>query len=732
MTLMWDARQVTVPEDWLRVPLTVTAEVRSVQSFSGYSRLVLDDVQQADGPGLAGLALLYVHGGKAADVLAGDRIRATARWRLPENRRNPGAFDYRAYCFDHHIALIGSLRRHILVTGSDATWLQRARQRIQQALAALPDAEGGVLSALLLADRSRIPTDVWDAFAASGAAHLLAISGLHVGMVALFTGLLCWWVLSRREAWIVCWPLRRLCLAAGIAAAVTYATLAGWPLPARRAVLMLAATATAWWMRDRAVPLNTLLAALILILFFDAGAITSISLWLSFAAAGALLIWAGHRYEHRSRLGPWLTALLWTSLVAMLATLPIVAQVFGRLPVYGLLANLLLVPMYSFVILPVTLFGGVAAVVGQPTAAQLIFVVAGKAVHWGNSMLLTMHAWPGGNLWIPTLPLWPGLLYAAGMIAAGCMLLRRRRMPALGLAVLTLTVYVSVAITERPPAQPEFVAWDAGQGAAASLLLPDGKVVSVDAPGVKGSRFNGGTITAAGLRALGAAHVDVLVISHAQADHMGGIPRLIDQVRRVNEVWLADVPYNHALAAVHDIIVRVRSRGGVVRWLAAGDSFRAMDLNVRVLWPPVGYDPANHNNTSLVLSLHLPGGTSLLLPGDIEAQAEARLVAAGLEPHDVVLVPHHGSRTSSTPDWVRVVAPTTAIIQSGRHNRYGFPALAVAARYAAGGAQVWNTAKGAVVMRLPGQGAGQVRAVSYWKALDGRRQRALQWWQRHL
>ena len=131
---------------------------------------------------------------------------------------------------------------------------------------------------MLLADKSRIPTHIQDSFAASGAAHLLAISGLHVGMAAAFTGLLCWWALTRREAWIVCLPVRKLSLIIGLGCAIFYAMLAGWPLPAQRAVMMLAAAAAAWWTRDHAEPVNTLLAALMLILLMDAGAVASISL----------------------------------------------------------------------------------------------------------------------------------------------------------------------------------------------------------------------------------------------------------------------------------------------------------------------------------------------------------------------------------------------------------------------------------------------------------------------
>ncbi len=730
LTLMWDARQVVVPDGWLGGPKTVTARVLNVRHTPRYVRLLLDDVRWRHAR-LSGRALLYSHG-RMSDVRAGYTIRATALWRLPENRRNPGAFDYRSYCFDRHIAITGSLRGTLKVLRTNVSWLDTARQRIRVALASLPDA--GVPAALLLADKSGIPADLHDAFAASGAAHLLAISGLHVGMVAVFAGLLCWWALGRREAWIIHLSLRRASLLVGMAAAAAYATLAGWPLPAQRAMLMLTATAVAWWLREHTVPFNSLLAALALVLLFDAGAVASVSLWLSFTAAAALLIWAGRtRNREMDGLRSWLSALLWTSLIATLATLPVIATVFGRLPVYGVPANLLLVPLYSFVVLPATLLGGLAAILGGLPVAKLLFAAAGQAVAWGNAMLMTVYGWPGGNLWIPSVPAWLNGLYAAGMLAGGWTWLRTgRRARSVGLAVLTLCMYVAVSVAERPPGQPKFIAWDVGQGAAASLLLPGGEVLCVDAPGMKGSRFNGGTMTAAGLRALGMAHIDTLVLSHAQADHMGGIPRLMTQIRRVRELWLADVPWNHAHVGIRGIVSQVVSHGGTVRWLKAGDRLHTDAVNVRVLWPPAGYVPANHNNASLVLSLRLNDGISLLLPGDIEARAEARLIARGLAPHALLLVPHHGSRTSSTPGWVRTLAPHVAIIQSGRHNRYGFPAREIVERYAAAGAVVRNTAMGAVIIDLPGQPGGQIKPSCFQPGWSERRQRALQWWQRHL
>ncbi|MDQ7011392.1 MAG: DNA internalization-related competence protein ComEC/Rec2 [Mariprofundaceae bacterium] len=737
VSLFTDARQVVVDDTWLARPVAVTASVESVLSTSSYTRLRLTHIRRDDAA-LAGKADLYIHA-SAAGFEAGDVIAATARWHLPRNRLNPGAFDYQGYCFDRHIALIGGARGSVRVLAHDAGLAERLRQRIRQALENLPDEEQGIILAILLADRSRIPVAIEEAFTASGAAHLLAISGLHVGMVAGWMFVLCWWLLTRREAWIVNMPVRSFCLLAGLVAAVCYATLAGWPLPARRAVLMLAAAALAWWLRARVSPLNSMCAALILILCVDPQAVTSISLWLSFLAVAALLLWAGdisgRRHLALWHVGRWLVALLSVSAIATLATLPVIADVFGRLPVYSLPANIMLVSLYGLLMLPLALMGEIAAIGGLHGVAEALMLYSGTVVSWGNRLLLWFYQQPLGKLWMADVPLWTALLYALGMMAAGILLWKGRRLVAAICMAGVLALYVALAMSGTGRNEARWVVWDVGQGAASSLLLPDDGVMVVDVPGRRGSRFNGGTMVAAGLRALGETHVDVLVLSHAQSDHMGGAMRLLDRVSHIGELWLADVPRNRSEARIRELAQRIEKQGGHVRWLARGEQLQFGDAVVRVLWPPAGYAPASDNNDSLVLSLTLANGFRILMPGDIEAEAERRLLRAGLGAHHAMLVPHHGSHTSSTPALLQRVKPAVAIAQTGYGNRYGFPRPEIIARYRKVGARVWNTADGAVEVRWPepaNAAAARPEVRQYRPRPAAKREYALQWWRSHL
>lgn len=738
MALLMDAGTVAVDPSWLDEKIMITADIVEVETQPNRVRLTLDDVQRQDGATLAGRVFLYGYGNRNrvsqwATLKAGDRIESNASLHLPENSANPGSFDYQAYCFDHHIALIGSVSGNIRVIYSSQSWLDSLRQQTRKIIAPLDRNQAGILLALLLADRSLIPNHIQEAFSASGAAHILAISGLHIGMVAMWSFVLCWWLLTRREVWIIRLPVRKCCLAIGLLLACGYALLAGWPLPTQRAVFLLGGTALAWWLRTRTEPVNTLLAALMLILFLDPQAVISTSLWLSFTASFALLVWAGNLPKNKTfHLGKWMLGLVSVSCIASLATLPIIVSQFEIIPVYSLLANALMVPLYTLAILPLALLAEISMVFGLDAVAVGLFHAAGFCISLGNDFLLMLHRWPAGKLWIPSPPWWSALIYAAGMLAVCILLFRGRKRMAFAGSLLVLVIYLMTVLPEHMPNTTTLVVWDAGQGASSNFIFPNGKVMVIDSPGRPSARYNAGTKVARGLRQFGQSHIDVLILSHAQQDHIGGAHRLLDQVRFVREVWLADVPDNHRHAGMQRLVQRLKQGGTRVLWLRQGDRISRKGYRIQVLWPPQGYDPANNNNGSMVFSLRLDGNSSVLFPGDIEKEAEKDIIANGLGRHDLLLIPHHGSNTSSSADWVASLKPVHAIAQTGRHNRYHFPKSEVVARYRQHGSKIWNTADGAIIAKwLGGEQSGW--EVYSWKRPQSRnRQNALKWWTLHL
>lgn len=737
VALVLDAERVTVDASWLGHTVLVTADIVAVRNQPGRIRLTLGKVERRDGAVLPGQAFLYGYGSRDrvkrwGGLAVGNRIATEVRWHRPQNAANPGGFDYQTYCFDHHIALIGTLKGEIRLLSRQRTWLEKWRQRIRDSLAGLDQGRAGVLRALLLADRSLIPNYVQNTFSATGAAHLLAISGLHIGMVAMWAFVIGWWLFTRREGWIVRFPVRKCCLILALLVAIAYATLAGWPLPTRRAVLLLAGTVLAWWLRAGSRPVNTLSAALFLVLALDPQAVMSVSLWLSFSAAFALLLFAERQGDERQfHFWQWLSGLLKVSILASLATLPLIASRFEIIPLYSLLANILLVPLYTVLILPVALIAGIFSASGLESAAVWLFQVAGFSVDLGNRYLSILYELPAGRLWIPAPPWMAGIFYLFGMSVCGFLFLQGRKRLSVAGVITVLALYLLIVIPERPPSHPLFVAWDVGQGAASSLYLPGGQVFVEDSPGRPAARFNGGTKVASGLRQLGASHIDILIISHAQGDHTGGINRLIDQVRYVGEVWLADVPDNHHNGGVQRLLQRLQASGTRIRWLHRGDQVSGRGYRVSVLWPPQGFAPSNDNNASLVLSVH-PGHSGILLPGDIESEAESAIVANGLHRHDLLLIPHHGSTTSSSDAWVEASAPDHAIAQTGRQNRYGFPKAVVVQRYHRQQSRVWNTADGAVLAEAFGTGTVTWKVRNWQPETRQNRDTLLQWWKENL
>lgn len=736
--LIMDADQVAVAPGWLNGEVLSAARIDDIRQQGSLQRLQLSDIRRQDGARLHGHALLYVyhHAEDGESVLQpGDRVRVTARWQRPRNHINPGGFDYQAWCFDHHIALVGSVVGAVQLTHRETSPLQAGRARIADIIVRMPVDAGGVLRALLLGDRSGVIEPVNALFAATGTAHLLAISGMHVGMVAAWMMLFFRWILTRREAWIVHLRVRHAAMLAGVLAASGYAMLAGWPLPAMRAALMLSAGVLAWFLAARHAPLNILLAALALLLLLDPAAVVSLSLWLSFAATAALLIWAtrmlpGSSHDDSARgkvLVRAVLALCVVSLLALLATLPVSVAAFGRLPVYALVANLMVVPLYSLLVMPLALSGELFALLGWSAPAVLLMHVAAWLIQVATAWLTWLTTLPAGQLWAIYPPLWLAIAYVAGMLVAGRLLWLRRRALAGLLAVLTLAFYMVRVTAEKTVDEPLWVVWDVGQGASSSLLLPEGYTIVADVPGRPSSRFNGGSIVASGLRQLGVTHMDMLILSHAQSDHLGGALTLLRSLNTTAGIGLPDVPSAHADPAIRALISYAREHGVAVHWLARGDSWHVekggLDVRFDVLWPPRGFTPGNENNTSLVMAVSWGGRIRLLWPGDIEAAGEQELVAVSAGGVDAMLMPHHGSHSSSRMAFLRMFSPALAVAQSGWHNRYHLPAEAVVERYRRFGVMVKNSADGAVLVRWP-EGGGAPESVQ-WRLPEGRRQLAL-------
>lgn len=580
---------------------------------------------------------------------------------------NFGGFDAEAWAWSAGIGASGKVLASKPCEHGQAPWWaalerlrDRVRARLQQVLDGRPGA--GIVVALAVGDQGGVTPEQWTLLWRSGIGHLVSISGVHVTLLAGVLRQLCergWRCSARACRWL---PASRPAQLASLVAALGYALLAGFSVPTRRTLFMLAATALCERLGCRPAAGRVFWMAAAATLGSDPFAALSPSFWLSFGAVGGLILADQGRHQTRA---PWRTELE-AQWVANLVMLPLIALWFGQLSLVSPLANLVAIPLVGLVVTPLALaamFPGLH-LLALPAAWLLERLLQG--LQW-----LAAPAWAAVDLAAPD----PAVL-ALSLCAVLVLLLGSAHLPGAGWALLAL-LPLFVPANPVPSGALRIEVADIGQGLAvlvrthAHLLLFD-----------TGPRWPGGD---AGqrtllplLRAEGLPAIDRLVLSHPDADHVGGADSLI-----------AAVP----VAEVETGFGRPASRDCV-----AGEHWNWDGVDFAVLHPPAAAGTASgahdRNNHACVLRVACAGHT-VLLPADIEAAAERALLGdpdlAPLLRSEVVVVAHHGSRSSSTPDFIAATGARLALVSLGWRNRYHHPAPEVAERWQQAGAQWLRT-----------------------------------------
>lgn len=644
-------------------------------------RLVESLDAQGRAPGIEGLA-----------AEPGQWVRAQLVVRAPQPARNPGSRN-------HERAFRRSGR------GTRA-WLEDPELRVRQGelaargrlarvragrIAALSGGGEGraLLRALGLGDRWGLSARVREQFRSLGISHLLAVSGLHLALVAglSYRGLA---RLLRASAWLSAhFDTRRWALVSCVATAGAYALLTGGGVPVRRAwVFLFVATLAAWTLRPGRAA-TRLAAAALAVLVIEPAALFDPGAQLSFAAAAALL--AGADASARGGFG----GLLRASATATAVTAPLAAWHFGNSAPSGLLVNLLAVPWTALVLLPAALLAVAFSTLPAATAAGLGLRACEAIAEFSLAGVTRLAAALPALRGTPPDPTW---VLAACVLGAGAVCATRTRWRVL--AALAVSAGLALAPPQRfEPEPPRLVVLDVGQGDAV-LVQGRSAALLVDAGAALPERWDrGARDVLPALAALGVERLDLVVASHGDLDHRGGLPAVLRGIE-VGRLWLpldaADAPDFELLRAV------ARQRGIPVEARGAGSpALRVGDLRVLPLWPPRGYEVPSRNDASLVVRVEA-GTRSLLLPGDLEARGEAALLASGAPlAAQILMVPHHGSRTSSTPAFLERVGARLAVISAPCVGRFPTPHVDVLERLRARGMETWWTGRdGAVRVSL--------------------------------
>jgi len=618
----------------------------------------------------------------SAPVHPGERWRFSVRLRRPHGHFNPHGFDYDAWLLERGVGATGYVRsgkrsfpERLGTRNNFSDHIERIREtvrdRFKRVLGETPAA--GALAALAVGDQRSITAEEWRLYNRTGVTHLMSISGLHVTLVSGLCAWLASWLWRRSSFLMLRLPARKAGAAAAIVGALGYTLIAGFAVPAQRTFWMVTMVAVALWSGRIAAPARVLALALGVVLVFDPWAVLSAGFWLSFGAVALIFFVAN---EKDSALKQWGRV----QYAITLGLAPAALFLFAQVSVVGPLANAVAIPVVSAVVTPLALLAAAIPWDGLLLAAA-----------WLMEWLLQFLEWCAllpAAVWQQHAPAqWSALLALAGV----AWLLAPRGLPwrATGLALML------PAVALPPPAPAPGEAWittlDVGQGLAV-LVRTANRALLYDAGPAFGSESDSGErIIAPYLRATGVRRLDAMIVTHNDIDHAGGAASVVENFEV--DALLNSLPAGHPLLG---------AVAGPQR-CAAGTAWEWDGVRFAILHPESAQSRAKKSNDlSCVLKVSA-GARAMLLTGDIEKPAEAELLArdAGALAADILLVPHHASRTSSSADFLAAVGAPAAVVPVGYRNRFRHPNADVLERFLHAKTDIFRTDRdGAVTVRL--------------------------------
>jgi competence protein ComEC len=604
-----------------------------------------------------------------ADVRAGERWQMTLRLKAPHGSRNPFGFDYELWLWEQGVQTTGYVRaspRDPLAVRLAQTWqhpVALARQTVRDQIYARVEQRqfAGMIAALVVGDQNAIERADWDVFRATGIAHLVSISGLHITMFAWAAALLVGWLWRRSGRLCLALPAPSAALVGGVLLATGYSVFSGWGVPAQRTCLMLATVGLLRLSGARWPWPHVWMLACAVVVASDPWALLQPGFWLSFVAVGVLFATDSGATDAGNTEAKGLKRHIYSNLreqwVIAVALTPLTLLLFSQVSVVGLAANALAIPWITLVVTPLAMLG---------VLVPAVWDLAAMALTWLLVYLNWLASWPWATLTAAVPPLWASV---AGVLGGSVVVMPLPwSMRALGLPLLAPALLWQAPLP--PEGQFELLAADIGQGNAVLVRTAHHALLYDAGPRYSLESDAGHRVLVPLLQALH-TRLDTVMLSHRDVDHVGGAPAVL--AMQPQATLLSSIEHDNQLQAL-----RLAQR------CFAGQHWEWDGVQFDVLHPQLtDYDAqARSNAMSCVLRISTGVQTALLM-GDIEQAQEALLVASGARLRaNVLLVPHHGSKTSSSAEFLDAVAPTWAVVQSGYRNRFGHPAAPVMERYA--------------------------------------------------
>lgn len=635
----------------------------------------------------------------------GERWRLTVKLKRPHGVLNPHGFDFESWALSENMRATGTVQRKEVLTKLDTfVWRPhylveqmraRLQSRLQRVLENAPYV--GVIQALVIGDDSDIEVDTWQLLLRTGITHLMSISGLHITMLSGMA-FACFYAIWRRfPLCVLMLPARKAATIAGIATACCYAFIAGFSVPTQRTFYMLMILGLSLWFGRQYRAIDVLAFALLVVVLIDPWAVNAAGFWLSFGAV-ALITFAfnGRIGQHH-----WLTGAIKTQWAVTIGMLPLLLILFNQSSVISPVANAIAIPVVSFFVTPLALLGSFLQIDWPIQLSHLMLTYLMQVLHHLDQLPITV--------WQQQAPQpWTFFLAMTGAL----MLLLPRGVP---LKMFGVFAFLPIFLikSDRPViGDMKVTVLDVGQGLSVHVQTK-GHDFLYDT----GSKFSqqsdaGMRVVVPYLRGEGVSHLDGLMISHDDIDHSGGAQTII------NNIPTSWVSSSYAFPILTQSIKTLRCQAEQV-WYWDNVKFE-------VLYPNTALDDLTlkDNNKSCVLKVSSAGG-SLLLTGDVEKKVERSLLAqenfARLK-SDVMLVPHHGSKTSSSVNFLSAVKPMISIATVGYLNRFHHPVEKILNRYHDVGSQVFRSDQhGAIILMFTAKnGVAKPIKVSTWRTLAKR------------